>query len=389
MTPTEEFVYRLCKETFLSLWSFPNPIGKKGKELCDVLIICEPDIIIFSVKDINIKESNNIETDINRWLERAIDASINQIHGAERFIKTNERILLNDKKTEIKITKNVQWRIHRIAVAFGRGKKFPLKYGDLGRGFVHVFDEKSVYIILKELDTIKDFVNYLNAIEAFIKAKQYPFSYGEEDILAYYLSNNFSLPQGADFVIFHDDLYEGLSNDKEYQRIISELKISYSWDNLIELLISDFNKGELLNNISRNDLELTIRQMAREDRNSRKILSEQFLDFIGHKEPPKARARLIKSLNDSNVIYLFLLGEFKDREARMQELKIRSFIARSMFDCDTIVGLATEKYNPKGYSLDFSYTYLPEFPDDFKVKAKEFSDELGYFKNSQKRNLKY
>jgi len=387
MTRTEEFVYRLCNKTFLSLWSFPNPIGKKGKELCDVLIICEPDIVVFSVKEINIKESGNLETDIKRWIERAIDASIKQVYGAERFIESTDKILLKDKKTEIEISKNIDWNIHRITVAFGRVEKFPLRYGDFGKGFVHVFDEKSVQIVLNELDTIKDFVNYLHAKEEFITSKQYPFSYGEEDVLGYYLSNNFSFPQGADFVIFHDDLYEGLSNDKEYQKIMSELEISYVWDNLIELLIDDFKKGELLNDISRKDLELTIRQMAREDRNSRKMLSEQFLDFIGYKEPPKAKARLIKSLNDSNVIYLFLLGDYKDRELRSKELQMRSFVARGIFDCDTIVGLATEKYNPNGYSIDFSYTFLPEFSDDLRTKAKKLSNELGYFKNAKQKKI--
>jgi hypothetical protein len=387
MTRTEEFVYNLCNRTFLSLWSFPNPIGKKGKELCDVLIICEPDIIIFSVKEINIKDSGEFDTDTKRWMERAIDSSVKQIYGAERFIENTNRILLSDRNTEIELKKNNNWKIHRIAVSFGRGEKFPIQYGDFGKGFVHVFDERSIQIVLHELDTLKDFVNYLQAKENFIKNRQYPFSYGEEDIVAYYLSNNFSLPNNADFVIFHDDLYSGLSNDKEYQKIMADLKVSYVWDNLIEILIGDFNKGILITNISRADFELAIRQMAREDRNSRKILSEQFLDFIGCKSKPVAKARLIKSLNDSNVVYLFVLGDYDKRDLRFKELTLRSFVARSKFDCDTIVGIATEKYNPKGYSLDISYTYLPEFSDDLKKKAEVIINELGYFKNPQQRNI--
>ena len=168
---------------------------------------------------------------------------------------------------------------------------------------------------------------------------------------------------------------------------MSELKVSYVWDNLIELLIEDYEKGEIINEISRKDLEITIRQMAREDRNYRKILSEQFLDFIGHKAPPKARARIIRSSNDSNVIYMFLLGDYDKRELRMKELQMRSFVARGLFDCDTIVGLATEEYTPKGYSLDFSYTYLPEFSDDLRNKAKILSNDLGDFNNAQQRNI--
>jgi hypothetical protein len=52
----EEFVFHICRETFLSLWSYANPLGKNGKELCDILIVCDPDIVIFSVKEIEFKE---------------------------------------------------------------------------------------------------------------------------------------------------------------------------------------------------------------------------------------------------------------------------------------------------------------------------------------------
>lgn len=381
MTRTEKFVYELCNKTFLSLWNFPNPIGKKGKELCDVLIICEPDIIIFSVKEIDIKDSGNIEVDIERWIERAIDSSIKQVYGAERYIKGVDKIILKDNLTTIDLPQNVNWKFHRIAVAFGRGEKFPLRYGDFGNGFVNVFDEKSVQIVLQELDTIKDFINYLESKEKFIRDNKYPFSFGEEDILAYFLSNNFSFPQEADLVFFNHDLYEGLRKDKEYQKILSELEISYAWDKLIEKLIEDFNNGYLLNDVTRSELELTIRQMAREDRNSRKLLSEQFIDFIGVHKKPISKSRIIKSMNDSDTIYVFLLGDYENRTERARELQLRAFVARSKFDCKTVIGLATEKYNSKGYSLDFSFSHYPEFSDEFRLKAKEISNDLGYFNN--------
>jgi len=33
----EEFVFHICRETFLSIWSYANPRGKDNKELCDIL----------------------------------------------------------------------------------------------------------------------------------------------------------------------------------------------------------------------------------------------------------------------------------------------------------------------------------------------------------------
>ena len=51
MTPSERYVDNLCKKSFLPFWSFPNPLGKKGKELCDVLVVCGHTIILISVKE--------------------------------------------------------------------------------------------------------------------------------------------------------------------------------------------------------------------------------------------------------------------------------------------------------------------------------------------------
>lgn len=384
MTRTEELVFKLCNKTFLSLWSFPNPIGKKRKELCDVLVVCEPDIIIFSIKEINIKESGDFQTDVDRWLTRAIDASVNQIYGAERFLESAERFTLSNFSEEIELPIVSKRKIHRVAVSFGRGNKFPLKYGDLGKGFVHVFDERSVQIILNELDTIKDFLDYLNAKEELIKSSRTPLIFGEEDMLAYYLSNGFSFPSEGDLLIFEDDLYKGLRNNKDYLKILSDLRESYIWDNLIEKLVEDFKAGVLINNVSRKDMEQTIRQMAREDRNTRKLLGEQFLDFIGVYDVPKAAARVIHSADNNDVVYLFVLGEFDKRDQRAKELQLRSFVVRALFQCKTIVGLATERYNPKGYSLDFSYSSYFEFTDEDRKNAYAISDDLNYFKNIQR-----
>jgi len=381
MTRTEELVFRLCNKTFLSLWSFPNPIGKKRKELCDVLVVCEPDIIIFSIKEINIKDSGDYQTDVDRWLTRAIDASVNQIYGAERFLESAHRFTLSDFSEDIELPKVSDRKIHRVAVSFGRGEKFPLKYGDLGKGFVHVFDERSVQIILNELDTIKDFLEYLNAKEDLIKSRRTTLTYGEEDMLAFYLSNGFSFPAEGDLMIFEDDLYKGLRENKDYLKILSDLKDSYIWDNLIEKLVEDFKAGELINNVSRKELEQTIRQMAREDRNTRKILGEQFMDFIGVYDSPKAAARVIHSADNSDVVYLFVLGDYDKRVLRAKELQLRSFVVRALFQCKTIVGLATERYNPKGYSLDFSYSFFPEFTDEDRKNAYAISDDCNYFKN--------
>jgi hypothetical protein len=159
---TEEFVLRLCQQSFLSLWSYANPRGNKdGKELCDILVVCEPDILIFSVKASELTEHDDLSTTWSRWRKRAIEASVRQIYGAERRIKTAREVIRKDGTAGLLFPEVSVRRVHRVAVALGSKGKGPISFGDFGKGFVHVFDETSLVLIMNELDTVSDFVSYL------------------------------------------------------------------------------------------------------------------------------------------------------------------------------------------------------------------------------------
>ena len=86
LTSSEKYVTELCKRSFLKIWTHPNPIGKKGKELCDCLIVCGSHIIIISVKDIEYKNTGD-KTGMERWERSAIEKSISQIYGAEIWLR--------------------------------------------------------------------------------------------------------------------------------------------------------------------------------------------------------------------------------------------------------------------------------------------------------------
>jgi len=49
---TETDLAKVCERTFLSLWSYPNLYQEAGKELCDLLVVFDRHILIFSDKDI-------------------------------------------------------------------------------------------------------------------------------------------------------------------------------------------------------------------------------------------------------------------------------------------------------------------------------------------------
>ena len=155
MNKSEEYVFHLCKKTFLSLWSYPSPRGKDArKELCDLLVICEPDVIIFSVKEIVYKDTGDTLLDWDRWTKKTIDASCKQIYGAEKWLLKSNNVVTREGKQGLEIPPKSIIKVHRVAIALGGNGKTPLYYGDFGKGFIHVFDEAALQTIMQELDTI-------------------------------------------------------------------------------------------------------------------------------------------------------------------------------------------------------------------------------------------
>jgi len=141
----EEFVYFLCCQSFLSLWSYANPQGKDGNELCDVLVVCEPDIIIFSVKEVAVSEAGDVAFDQQKeWTLRAVERSVNQICSADRWIKSATHVIRKDGTCGLPLPEPGVQRIHRVVVAFGGDAKAWEFYGDFGKGFMHVVDERSL-----------------------------------------------------------------------------------------------------------------------------------------------------------------------------------------------------------------------------------------------------
>lgn len=377
----EEFVFHVCQETFLSLWSHANPLRKDGKELCDILIVCEPDVVIFSVKKIKLTESGDVETDWKRWNRRAIDESSKQVYGAERWLKNATHVIKSDGNPGLKLPTEYERRYHRVVVALGSKDKVPMIYGDLGKGFIHVLDEISLNIILHELDTISDFINYLSAKEQFYMAgKETPFLAGEENLLALYIHSGKKLPGTYAYVQIDHELWESFKKKPEYLRKKEEDKISYLWDNVIEDIARDVLKGNLEFSSSTDDGEKILRTMAREDRFSRRILGKSFAEFILLSSQNKVRSRMLRS--PSGIVYVLLaLPHMIERKYRRAELGVRCFIARGLnLDCKTIVGIATEKSIPGvGHSFDLYYLYLPVWNEEHQKRMEEIQKESRFF----------
>jgi len=374
---SERFVAVHCDRTFLSLWGMANPVGKDGtKELCDYLVVCDPDIIILSVKDVHLAyEPNRITAE--RWHRKAIEASVKQIYGAERFLTGVSSVHDHSGRTLL-LPPADRRQIHRLCVAFGSHGRVGLRMGDFGKGFIHVMDEVSFPILLRHLDTICDLTHYLGAKRTFIEAGRRAICPGEEHLLALYLSNSRSFPNGHDLIVVDNTLWPGFTGSEENRRRQGADRASYAWDKIIEYISKDLLADDLLYVQPSSEAERVLRVLARENRFYRRFLGENLTEVL---LGGNVRARMVQSL--SGVVYVFMAVErTMDFQHRIAELTARCLVARSRHpNAGTVVGIASERADDgeKGLSFGLCLIDKPEWTVEDEKEANWLSENLGYF----------
>lgn len=396
VTPAERYLRGLCDKTFLSLWSYPSlyrdqRIGPKteGKEVSDLLVVFENDIIIFSDKHCLYPSSPNAERNWARWFKRAVKESAAQGWGAERWIRSfPERLFLDAQCTQrfpLELPANP--RFHLIVVAHdasrvcketlgGSGSLMlqtdrrgfsqhtqPFIVGDLApsKTFVHVLDDTSLAILMDTLDTIADFAAYLRKKEALFRGtRPAVMAAGEEELLAWYLKHtngagehDFVFPPEVDggIALMEGGWLEFQTNPQRLAQIEHD-RDSYMWDALIET----FNVHALNGTQYRvtdggiRDSERVMRFCARESRTRRRYLAGELQDMLLKTTPNQARRRLLVPTRLGDPHYVFLLfpydathSDAENRQARGAYLEACLLAAKVKCpDATDIVGIATE-----------------------------------------------
>jgi hypothetical protein len=378
---TEAFVLSICQESFLAFWCYANPRAEVGKELCDVLVVCDPDIIILSVKEVLLNETKTPEVAHARWERKAIDASVAQLYGATGWLSRATHVIRRDGSAGLNLPAVATRRVHRIAVAFGDKGEAIIKSGDFGKGFVHVMNEESFRDVLTELDTIEDFVGYLVAKEAFAYSGTVIVCEGpESNLLGWYLTHNRTFPVGYDVAQFDATIWPGLSNDSVFKHRKVEDRPSYAWDRLIHGL-SDPNAKPIQGpGPDLNDLELALRAMARESRFNRRALGTFALAFLNDAKKGATRGRLLRG--PSGVIYVMAyFPPTETPEMRSALLAARCYIARFLSQVgEVIVGIGLSDHVPGvGSASDLVYMKYPVWTATDDATARKLQRDTGFF----------
>ena len=429
VTDSEAKLCRLGYQTFLSLWSYPNLFQKHKlvKELCDLLVVFENHIIIFSDKDCAFGNSGDIKTDWIRWYKKAILNSANQLRGAMSWIKKCPDRICMDEKGEvdfpltIEVTENTKF--HLIAIAHGASdacKAFwgngdggliitndppidiknrencnPFQIGHIfpdGEPFIHVFDDSSYTNVLQEMDTIKDFVDYLSDKEKLFRSGVSVIAPSENELLAHHVSGLiegrktelFDLTtQYSDVstVTFEEGLWEDLPLLPQYTSWKQQLEPSYFWDSLLQKTFYFIENGLSITTAPNIDTQSKLFQhLAREDRLHRASLAYSFRSFF-EETPGNARGtRVIYGHDDPETCYVLLLlprrsntDEDSYRKARSEMLRDYCIITKGDFpQVKMVIGVAHETNEDFGSSEDF----LSFDASEWSAEDQRYAEEL-------------
>lgn len=437
ITPSERYLSKLCGRSFLSLWSYTNlhtdesRKGGKGvgQELCDLLVVFGNDVIIFSDRYIKFNRSADILVGWKRWFKRAVLKSANQLYGAEAWLRRHpNRIYLDphcENQIPISLPKPKSMRVHRIAVALGiyeackeffGGKSlgslmvnsslvgedhfdYPFHIGHVNpeKGFVHVLEDFTLNAVLREVDTISDFVAYLSKKEQlFSREKPIIIAAGEEQLLSLYLTrlnkdgeHDFDLPDDLDGISLDEGFWEDMIQNPQYRAKKEADRVSYAWDRLIEHFIK-YGSGYDLYGENQGPMveqEPALRVMASEPRIRRRQLGHALVNLMEIGREGKGRTRLFYSNDFPDVAYLFLiLPPLRDesyeryhdqrRSMLLAYCKVAKLLAK---DAKYIVGIATEPLDTKGATEDLVALDVNEWTPEMQNEAEGLQKEFSLF----------
>jgi len=425
-TVSERALAKLARETFLSLWSYPNVVRGEpqangsiiGKEIADLFVVFEDDVVLFSDKDCVFPSSGNLDTDWGRWYRNAIEESAKQLWGAERYIRANpDRIFIDPKckvPLPIPLPDPARMRVHRVVVAHGASERcrttlggsgslmiIPTIVGDMHhlpqskgglpfavglvsatKPFVHVLDDTSLGLLLSHLNTVSDFVAYLRKKEAFISSGRLGRAAGEEALLGQYVArvndadeHDFVFPAEAttEPLVLSERRWHDFLTSGERRRQVEADEVSYFWDGLIEEFAGHFMAGTshhlTESESTQYDFEKVLRFFARESRTRRRVLAKEVMDMHQTTVPTQQRIRVIPPMRSGDPYWVLLLFPFAEnmnvgrkvayehyREIRQEYLKCCLRVVKLKWpDAMDILGFATESGRQEHGSEDAAY----------------------------------
>lgn len=399
----EQFVNELTFNSFLKFWCYPSPKFENGnkKEICDLLILFNSVAIIISVKNYEFKGNHF------RYFNNTIEKAVKQLHGACRVLFGTEEVHIKhpDKSIEV-FPKNQIKKIFRIVINLGEGAKFyPFNQVTKNEDYVTLFDKDSFETIISELDTIPDFIDYLEKREEIFRDKitiilpgeefDFPIetqkeffqlrdkmnsdfvliSGSEKDLLSHFFKNKRNFPNfikkdsNGSYLIIDGDWEEFLATKQAKNKTQAD-KISYFIDQFVlnELLI---NMNPMRENLAKALLSF--------DRLSRRMISKNYFDFFEEYKNIKGLhfARRFADFDSVGVLLTFYTEETEfDMINHLNNLAMESSILYNNYKSKSLILISS---NCKHQFMFHYIENVEKYPPEREEAIRKDVETLGWF----------
>lgn len=352
----ERFLQFLGRRSFLRFWSWPNLFRDEliqktsgdGKEISDLLVVFGNKVIIFSDKKIAFCKDKPLKVAWARWAKGAIYKSVLQVKGAKRWITENPTRIYIDKECSVRLPVQLPetFAVYEIIVCHGiddvlqqhglnsleidtglapsdhwdSEKCVPFIVGRASEnGFVHVFTEKTIELVLSTFDTAEDFLGYLDEREKLLSLPYRLKIKNEADIILMYFESFDLIHRQPSILtsrevitgqhIIDKDGFAALQASRHYNAKKVADKCSYFVDDIINAFCVHVLAGtsEKANWLYPHEIEVGLRALASLNRFTRRVLADAFIQFY-NKTPSDIRAtRIVIDPANPKKAYLFLL----------------------------------------------------------------------------------
>ncbi|WP_236979857.1 hypothetical protein [Membranihabitans maritimus] len=401
----ENFVNELAFNSFFKFWCYPNPKFENGdkKEICDLLILFNSIAIIISVKNYEFKGKHF------RYFNNTIEKSVKQLHGAYRLLFGNQEVKIKHPDKELEtFPKNQIKKFFLLTINLGEDVKFyPFNQVTKNDDYVTIFDKDSFQTIIKELDTIPDFIDYLEKRESLFKNKftlilpggEYDFpletqkeffqiagenntdfiliSGTEKDLLAHFFKNKRNFPDALNkdsngFYLIIDEDWKDFQKEEKVRNKLRANRASY--------FIDKFVQHELFVNLNpmREKLAKTLLSF---DRLTRRMISNSYFEFHDRYKDKKGLyfGRRYGDFNGVGIVFTFYTNEMTlEMINTFNNLAIESFNLFSNYKSKSMILISSNK----DHRFKFAFVEKVEkYPESLEEEIRRDVQTVGWFKN--------
>lgn len=373
---SEAYLVSLAERTFLKPWTIANPFRKPGQELSDLIVPFGRDVLVFSDKACRLDLTGPLSVGWERWHRAAVLEGVKQLGGAVRRLEQPGTTVFTDSGARSPLWYELapagERTYHLINVArphwepgvtpdawpgltwSDRSPSVPFTIGPLyaqGR-FVHVFDGLDLDLILGQLDTLPDLVEYLSSRERTLTSNT-GIAFRERDLLAsatktWVRTGRFEASAAAlSAGEARPGAWESYASSDSAAHTLRENAGSYVMDRLVHEFHCTFLAGVRSQDPSNH--ERAMRMLAREGRFQRRIIASALKSILDEPDQTTFWASTVPSPTDPNVRYLWLaypkragwMSEKAQEEMVLNHLRHHLVVAADAFQRETtFIGVA-------------------------------------------------